>query len=1150
MQMIRFIKNILTFIRNPKENFSERVFVLFTLISEIAVAVALTGNLIVGENIYEILVLVGILVIVPIITFVGLHFNRIDISGKIIVIGLVFLVLPSLFFFGGGTYGGGVLWFIFTFLYVGLALSGRWRNTFLVLVFVVSGTCYLIEYYHPEYVFPHSREMFYIDSFLSIVLVGMVCFFMVMFQNRIFIQETRLAKEEAKAAEELNRSQNRFFSSMSHEIRTPINSILGLNELILRESSATDEIIRDANGIAGSGKMLLALINDILDFSKIEAGSMDIIPVDYQVGSLLSEIVNMIWIKAEDKGLKLDVSIDPGIPSVLYGDEVRIKQILINLLNNAVKYTKEGSVGIHMECEEIDEEEILLLISVSDTGMGIKSDSIPYLFDAFKRVDEQNNRHIEGTGLGLSIVKQLIDLMGGEITVNSKYGEGSTFNVTIRQGISDSTKIGDLSIHNYGTAKRSSHESAFMAPDAAILIVDDNEMNLEVEKKLLADTKMRIDTALSGKRALELTVSHRYDAILMDHLMPEMDGIECLEAIRSQIGGLNNYTPVIVLTANAGSENRRLYNAAGFDSYLVKPVSGDDLEDMLMTHIRRDKLIIKDRKMTVKEDKSATRGYSRKAPFVIAASSMVDMPDALMNDPKLPIIPFVVKTERGIFKDYYQIDSDEMVRCLRKGEKAVSSPMEVADYVDFFAENLKNAHQLIYIAITTSMSKDYIIASEAAKSFDNVTVINSEVLSSATGILVMIAYKLAQQDITLEEIVSELETVKKRLKCGFIIDTTEFMAARGLIGKNVSNLLRSLSLRPALRFRNDKSGIGGIWIGSRRHAYHRYIKSAFPADIVPDEEVVFVTYVDVPEDTLMWIKEEIDRNAYFENVVFQKASAAVSSNCGPGTFGVLYLAKGNKSYNIASLFPKEEQLEDEETESATFAQPDDGGITAAQYGTGDKAAAQYENAISADKQTGNQEKKWYEDIEGIDGDVAIKNSGSEDSFKTVLKIFYDAIDDKSGEIQGFYDNEDWNDYVIKVHALKSSSKLIGAISLSEKAEALEMAGKGGDIDYIRQHHQGLIEQYLEYKDKLKDLYSDDTEISEDKIEADSFLMESVYEAIANAAKDMDIDAVEEAFNEIADYAIPESEKEKTDAIKEALNSYDYDTILEILGVEE
>ncbi|MCR5304198.1 MAG: response regulator, partial [Lachnospiraceae bacterium] len=604
-----FIRRLKDAITDYNRDFSERIFLILTIISECVVLIALIADIILGEHIGEILVLTGTVIFVPVITVLGLYKDRIKDSAKITVTLLVLLVMPLLFFFGGGLEGGSFIWFIFSFMYVGLVLTGRWRNVFLVMIILLSFVCFITAYYNPQLVIDHSRSMRFIDTYLSVILVGIVCFFMAMSQNSIFQFENKRAKKETERAEELTRSQNRFFSSMSHEIRTPINSILGLNELILRDPEVSNEVLKDASGIQGAGKLLLALINDILDFSKMEAGSMDIVPVDYNIGDMLSEIVNMIWLKATDKGLKFNVSIAPDVPAVLYGDEVRIKQVVINILNNAVKYTKEGSVELSVECESIDQDHVMLSFSVSDTGMGIKKEALPDLFNAFKRVDEEKNRNIEGTGLGLSIVKQLVDLMDGTVSVNSVYGEGSTFVVTLKQGVTDSSPIGDLNIHNQQVLKRDRYESSFRAPDGRILIVDDNEMNLEVERKLLTDTQLKIDTALDGKEALDMTLKYSYDVILMDHLMPEMDGIECLEIIREQTGGLNRNTPVVVLTANAGSENRELYNRAGFDGYLVKPVSGINLENALMNHIRKDKLIISRNVTRMSRDINTTESY-------------------------------------------------------------------------------------------------------------------------------------------------------------------------------------------------------------------------------------------------------------------------------------------------------------------------------------------------------------------------------------------------------------------------------------------------------------------------------------------------------------------------------------------------------------
>ncbi|MCR5685116.1 MAG: DegV family EDD domain-containing protein [Lachnospiraceae bacterium] len=1147
-----------------EREFSERVYLTLCLVSMPGVLIALIADILTHEDLREIIALAGILILTPSITFICLYKNNLKVAITLIIIGLMLITLPAIFFFGGGIGGGGVIWFIFTFMFIGLTIKGKRRNIVLSLLILEALAFYAVEYFFPDMIVHHSGLSTFLDSFISIVVVGLVCFFMNLFQGNLFVDENIRAKGEARRAEALNRSQNRFFSSMSHEIRTPINSILGLNELILRDNEASDEIIKDATGIQGAGKMLLALINDILDFSKIEAGSMDIIPVDYDVAKMLSEIVNMIWQKAQDKGLKVDVGIDPKVPQVLYGDEVRIKQILINLLNNAVKYTHEGTVTIHIDCDESDDEEMAMLnISVSDTGMGIKKEVIPYLFDAFKRVDEENNRHIEGTGLGLNIVKRLVTLMGGTITVNSVYGEGSTFTVVLKQKISDHTQIGALNIHNYTQGKRSGYESSFIAPEAHVLIVDDNEMNLKVEKKLLADTKMGIDTVLSGREALNLCVKKKFDVILMDHLMPEMDGIQCLEAIRSQAGGLNRTTPVIVLTANAGSENRDLYNRSGFDGYLVKPVSGEALENMVSKYISPEKLIMRKKHMVSGENINTLSGYTKKAPVIITTSSVADLPDSIIKKLDIPILPFTIQTEEGVFKDSVQLVSDELVRYINSGRTALSSAPEVEDYTAFFAAALKNAHHLIHIALTSSMSEDFIKATAAARSFDNVTVINSGVLSTSSGLLVLIAYKLAQQGISVENIIAELEDVKKRLQCSFVIDTTEFMARKGHISQRLNSIAKSLNMHPSLKIKDDSSGIGAVWLGSTERAYSKYIRKALPADVTPDPDVAFITYVDVPEETLLWIREEILKITYFEHIVFMKASAAISTNCGPGTFGILYFVKSGKSYNIGSYIDDEIETEsinngdnDPDIEATDIGLPD---YISEAVDAKDKPDAMSGNASQTETASDNvyvpeeteddsSGDEWYHNIEGIDGDTAITNSGSEESFKAILKIFYDSIPDKSAELDGYYEAEDWDNYTIKIHALKSSAKLVGALGLGERAQLLENAGKERNIDYIKKHYKPFMTHYKKYRELLFD-YCDDSasEEEQDKPVADRFLMEGVFDAVKEAAESMDCGTIEDTLKELEDYAIPDEYADKIASIREMAGKFDYEGIAKLFA---
>ena len=1145
---MKLIKKLSKRLTDPAYSYEERTYIMLAIIGFSSMLIAVIYDIIGGEHPVEIITIIAGIICIPVIVSVTVYLNKVKTGSIILVCVLVFVILPVTFFYGGGTRGGGIFWIIFSYMFIGMSLSGRLRVAMMGVLTFISIFEYWASYRHSEWIYPHSIRIAFMDSLVSIILVGISIYIMLMYQKQIFTEESKRARAEAERAEELNRSQNRFFSSMSHEIRTPINSILGLNELILRDQSASEDIVRDASGIQGSGKMLLALINDILDFSKIEAGSMDIVPIDYRVGDMLSEIVNMMWLRANDKGLTFEVSVDPEVPMVLYGDEVRIKQIIINLLNNAVKYTQKGRVELRVESKDVDENTCELVISIADTGMGIKKEALPYLFDAFKRVDEEKNRHIEGTGLGLSIVKQLVELMDGTVTVNSVYGEGSTFTVTIKQTISDHGMVGELNIHNQQAIKRNAYESRFLAPEVRILIVDDNLMNLEVEKRLLEDTDMGIDTAVSGKEALELSLKIHYDAIFMDHLMPEIDGIECLELLRNQAGGLNRATPVIVLTANAGSENRELYNRVGFDGYLIKPVSGDAMEEMLIKHVSPDKIILRSAMIGEGEEIRTADKYAEKLPVVVTASSMCDLPDSVIRKLHIPIIPFVIKTDEGIFKDGVHMDAYELIRHISSGKDAVSAPPDESEYTEFFAENLKRAHHVIHISLTTSMSVEYRIAGEAAKAFDNVTVINSECLSSATGILVLIAYKLVQQGIPVNDIVSELESVKHRLRCSFIIDTTRFMADRGYISKRLNRIAEVLNLHPALRIREDKAGIGGVWLGRTRRAYRKYISRTLPPDLIPDSDVAFVTYADVSTDTLKWIEEEIRKTAYFEHIVFQQASAAISSNCGPGTFGILYFLKSNKSYNIASFIDDTETkheaaLDEEMTEDAeNTAETEAEDIYEDNYESADTMEEEKEEAID------HTADEWFSDIKGIDAASAIKNSGSESAFKAVLKIFYDSINDKYTELERCYYENDWKNYTIKIHALKSSSRLIGAMGLGERAEKLEMAGKENDIDYITNNHEAVMEEFLKYREELAGVFKADVKDDDaGKPLADDYIMESIYEELKDAADAMDCDRIEAIMKEVEEYAIPSGEKERFDLIRRSADMYDYEGILDALS---
>lgn len=399
-----------------------------------------------------------------------------------------------------------------------------------------------------------------------------------------------LTKEKNMLCELLqaNEAKSQFLANMSHEIRTPINGILGMDSMLLKECQ--DEGLREyAKNIQSAGQSLLSIINDILDISKIESGKLEIIPTRYELFSILNDCYNLTKVKIEEKPITLHMKINENIPAKLYGDEVRIRQVMNNFLSNSAKYTHEGSITFGVDYEEKSEGEIWLIITVSDTGIGIKEEDLEKLFASFTRIEEKRNRNIEGTGLGLSLTKNLVDLMQGEITVKSIYEEGSCFTAKIPQKIIDKTPMGDFD-KRYRQYIHQSEEQAISlcAPDAKILVVDDVPMNLIVVKGLLKATKIQIDTAKNGANCLELVQKNRYDIIFLDHLMPEMDGIETLQNMKLLEENPNRNTPVIMLTANAIVGAKEEYMEAGFTDYLTKPVQETLLHEMIMKYLPKE----------------------------------------------------------------------------------------------------------------------------------------------------------------------------------------------------------------------------------------------------------------------------------------------------------------------------------------------------------------------------------------------------------------------------------------------------------------------------------------------------------------------------------------------------------------------------------
>ncbi len=400
-----------------------------------------------------------------------------------------------------------------------------------------------------------------------------------------FVYDLTKEKNMLEEVVRANKAKSQFLANMSHEIRTPINGILGMDSVLLKECH--DENLREyAKNIQSAGQSLLSIINDILDISKIESGKMEILTIRYQLFSVLNDCYNLTKIKLQNKPVSFIMQINEKLPSWLYGDEVRIRQIINNFLSNAVKYTKEGNITFELDFEEKTDEQILLVITVRDTGIGIKEEDLGKLFESFTRIEEKRNRNIEGTGLGLNLTKNLVNLMGGEVFAESTYGKGSCFTAKIPQKIADAKPMGDFGKRYQQYLSTSDDDKlSFLAPDAKILVVDDVTMNLKVVEGLLKATKIQIDTAVSGSECLECVKTTPYQMIFLDHMMPEMDGLETLEHMKNLADNPNAQTPVIMLTANAIVGAKEEYIEAGFTDYLTKPIREMELLEMILKYL-------------------------------------------------------------------------------------------------------------------------------------------------------------------------------------------------------------------------------------------------------------------------------------------------------------------------------------------------------------------------------------------------------------------------------------------------------------------------------------------------------------------------------------------------------------------------------------
>lgn len=887
-------------------------------------------------------------------------------------------------------------------------------------------------------------------------------------------------EEQREIADSANAAKSRFLANMSHEIRTPINAVLGMDEMILRESRESS-IRSYAANIMSAGKTLLSLINDILDLSKVEEGKMEIIPVQYELSSLLNDLENMIRDRADKKGLKFQNEVCEQIPHLLFGDEIRIRQCVVNLLTNAVKYTEKGSVTMKVSFEKKDEKHILLGFSVEDTGMGMKKEDLEKLFAPFQRIEEKRNRSIEGTGLGMSIVRQLLDLMGSELTVESEYGKGSRFAFSVEQEVVKWEEIGNYSkrFHERKDETGVYHE-LFHAPDAKILVVDDTEMNLTVIQSLLKKTQIHIDTAASGKEALALASKTPYDVVFIDHMMPDMDGVETLTRLRET--GESKDVPAVALTANAVSGAREMYLSAGFTDYLSKPVDGEKLEKMLEKMLPEEK---------IKKPETVTAAFSGKKSSGGTKILVVDDDEAVCTLIQSIMEPLydvrvcfsaleAVKAAKEyqpelILLDIFLTDGNgvAVMQQMKKEEELSDIPVLLitgdsddateedglkrgaSDYIrkPFVPEVLKQrAKRIIDLhryqqsiekeverqtRRSKRMSREMMLAlSKTVDTKDHYTVGHSRRVAAYSAELARRMGKTVSEQVLIYEI-------------GLLHDI-------GKIGIHDDIIRKSSSL-------TDEE-FGEI----KKHTVKGY-------EILKEIE-------DMPElcEGARWHHERYDGSGYPDGLKAEEIPVVARIVCIADCYDAM---TSTRTYSIPK---KQEDVRAEIVRCrGTWFEPgiadlmlemidEDKEYRMTEQSDGSDIWKEYDRMWGENTEMDAEEEKedldglpaWLYGIPEVEVTTGMKNCGSAKGYLSVLAVFHKTAKKKAEEIRGLYQDGDIKGYTVKVHALKSSARIVGAGKLSRLAKDLEEAGKKEDMDFIGENTEKLLSMYLELDREL------------------------------------------------------------------------------------
>lgn len=883
------LKNL---INNPEDDLKERMLRSIILVGEAACIFASVEIFLVMDvnNVMLTIMMLMILFMIGIF-LVTFKYKRYELASTLLGGVIVFFVMPPMFILSAGIEGGASVWLSMGVLYIFVMFNGIKMYLFLIGTVIVYAVTYYFAYAYPQYIIPMpSRGIAHFDAYFSVLIVGTVGGVILKAHMNVFEKEHEL---NLKQREELRNSQNArnaFFANMSHEIRTPINTIIGLNEMILRENTdeQTEEYARD---IQIASNMLLNQVNDILDFSQMEMEKMHIVPVRYKSVELFGDLVELVRVRMSKKNLELCLDIDPNLPAVLFGDERRLKQIFLNLLDNAVKYTQEGSITFMVQSEEYESGKIYLKVKIADTGIGIRNEDLEHIYDSFARADEKKNRRIMGTGLGLSITKELVTLMGGEINVDSIYTKGTIFTIIISQDVVEATPIGNVDFYRMASAAGEKYVPMFEAPEARILLVDDNSMNVMVASKLLERTKVQIDKASSGAECLKMTRKKFYHAILLDYMMPDMDGYQTLKEIRTQENGKCQSTPLIALTGNALSGARKMYYEQGFDGYVEKPIQGKLLEKEILELLPPEIVKYQTTGNNILKAESRIEEIIRnkRKRILITSDCACDLSQELLEENEIEIMYLYVKTPYGRFADTVEIDSDNLTQFVsEQNSQAVPDSVTVEEYEEFFGQTLTKAEEVIHFAVSSRCGESYNVAVQAAKGFDHVHVIDSGQVSGGQGLVVMHAAKLAKAGKRVDEICEEVEKVKSQIRLSFIMPAAHIFSQRGRAGAWTAVACEKLQLHPMGEIRQNKAVLTILWGGTLESTRVKAVRWSLRHKRRVNKDIIYIIHAGCSVKELERVKREVLRCVPFEKVEVLKASFTTACNAGIGTVGLAF----------------------------------------------------------------------------------------------------------------------------------------------------------------------------------------------------------------------------------------------------------------------